>query len=1322
MADGPNIQGQIVINTKSVNEAVRSVQRLGATVKEMAQKAGVSATKVANDIEKQKSSYNSLIGLTRNVLNADRAKIEASEQYRTSITRAANSIANFESTVRASNLTAKQQAQLIASANAQLKGYDIALKTGLKAGASLSAINTQLSASVSQLNREMRSQIEQVNSVNRAHTEAINIDRQRESTLARTERAVSQANSQLERTRGLIRASAQEDTNKTRSVRELETAHSRYIAVLRNTQSSTVAIAKAQAEYRTTLDRVAIAARNAGTALRSKQTKALADEFRNLTSSVVVALGPLSGVASRLIALQGLFNRNAASLAALLGGITAFAVGLQRSSVVSMEAEKIMLRIESQLEAMGSAAKFTGDEISNMAHRIAGATLLSANEVRQAAGALIEFGGIGRSQFEEVILSAQGMATVFRGTLQQNIRLIGRAIEDPIRGFARLQQIVPGLTNELRDQMLVLQQQGRRMDATALLLRELESLQSAAKNEASGLAGAYDAVSDSMNLLFERLFIGSGAIDVATKNISEMAEMIKDFAESENAIVIGVAFKTASNIIGSSVKFIVNNINILIGAFSILLAVQIPRLVLWLKAKLLVELKNTYDRFMTAAISAIVFSDSLIKARASAASLFAVLKPAIPMIIGIGVAVYGLISAYRSYNKTLDDVKRKQEDMSLSFMNQVELIINARQDLSQAQKDTLMADAAALENALAREERLRENAVKNVEQTQDRIRSQQERTRDFEARLFAERKKLSGFMARFRSEEANAETRVEIERLNKLRKDSIDREIILQRQLKVSQDRLRELGHQVRDVSIAQSELMAASADVTKEQMEFRAKVESSQASLASLTNEYLNQETAIQKIQRQLEQAKTAQATFIEAMNRGGRNAANFRGEVDDLNKIIKILQERLEELQVPDEITKTAEKFIDDLIKLGQEADIMAESIATGATPEVLRLSRALNELDGDVIAKIGEMLNVEGGRSDVVDTLISATALQQARISAMREEETIQQRLNQLLSNQQPEVDKLFNRYLELAPAMVHATEEQRAAIDAMFARESALLDQRAKDITEQPFVDVNRMTQDMMMREQMLADIFGRESDEYELHMQNLKNIHDRTKPFLAFAQGAEIAADVVGQSMEVMQNLARQNSKKFQALAIGQAVIQQALAVANIWGGMGGIESFPLKLAMSALAGAQVGAQIAAIRKQSFAAGGFVRGPGTGTSDSIPAMLSNGEYVINAAAVKRLGLSTLNSMNSGNMPRMATGGLIGSSSASGGGYGDVNITIVDQTSGGSHEFSTEQSLDPNGARQLRILIRDTVKGIVAGGELDREMTSRYDGIRTRGIRR
>jgi hypothetical protein len=47
-----------------------------------------------------------------------------------------------------------------------------------------------------------------------------------------------------------------------------------------------------------------------------------------------------------------------------------------------------------------------------------------------------------------------------------------------------------------------------------------------------------------------------------------------------------------------------------------------------------------------------------------------------------------------------------------------------------------------------------------------------------------------------------------------------------------------------------------------------------------------------------------------------------------------------------------------------------------------------------------------------------------------------------------------------------------------------------------------------------------------------------------------------------------------------------------------------------------------------------ATGGLIRGPGTGTSDSIPTMLSNGEYVLRSSAVSRIGVDMLDALNSG----------------------------------------------------------------------------------------
>ncbi|MCL6619498.1 MAG: tape measure protein [Thermomonas hydrothermalis] len=67
----------------------------------------------------------------------------------------------------------------------------------------------------------------------------------------------------------------------------------------------------------------------------------------------------------------------------------------------------------------------------------------------------------------------------------------------------------------------------------------------------------------------------------------------------------------------------------------------------------------------------------------------------------------------------------------------------------------------------------------------------------------------------------------------------------------------------------------------------------------------------------------------------------------------------------------------------------------------------------------------------------------------------------------------------------------------------------------------------------------------------------------------------------------------------------------------------------------------------------FAAGGYVTGPGSATSDSIPARLSAGEYVVRAAAVQRVGVAFLDAINGLRTPptwdgqrlAFAAGGLV-----------------------------------------------------------------------------
>ncbi|MFA6718982.1 MAG: hypothetical protein WCS15_07865, partial [Prevotella sp.] len=108
-------------------------------------------------------------------------------------------------------------------------------------------------------------------------------------------------------------------------------------------------------------------------------------------------------------------------------------------------------------------------------------------------------------------------------------------------------------------------------------------------------------------------------------------------------------------------------------------------------------------------------------------------------------------------------------------------------------------------------------------------------------------------------------------------------------------------------------------------------------------------------------------------------------------------------------------------------------------------------------------------------------------------------------------------------------------------------------------------------------------------------------------------------------------------------------------------------------------GSRVGSAISRASAKLFglATGGYVTGPGTATSDSIPTLLSNGEYVIKAATVQKLesayGSGFLNLVNqTGKVPSLTRKYVANASNtaklgyASGGKVGAFTVNVSSQT--------------------------------------------------------
>lgn len=126
-----------------------------------------------------------------------------------------------------------------------------------------------------------------------------------------------------------------------------------------------------------------------------------------------------------------------------------------------------------------------------------------------------------------------------------------------------------------------------------------------------------------------------------------------------------------------------------------------------------------------------------------------------------------------------------------------------------------------------------------------------------------------------------------------------------------------------------------------------------------------------------------------------------------------------------------------------------------------------------------------------------------------------------------------------------------------------------------------------------------------------------------------------------------------------------------------------------------------------------ASGGYIAGPGGPTSDSVPALLSNGEYVINAKSVKRYGHMLFDLLNaqkfaSGGIAGMATqtlspwqhkgGGGGGAGAFTAGGGKDYSRTVADLLASLLKEFKGEKNRREKANKELERILKQATKNM------------------------
>ena len=260
-----------------------------------------------------------------------------------------------------------------------------------------------------------------------------------------------------------------------------------------------------------------------------KGASKLQAKMRDTAGTIAAVQGPLGPVAGRLNAIGAIMGRVSIKTMFFTAAFVAAGFALTKliKNVTAVQTQ--MLKLEGILKATGGAAGLSLAEIENLSTEIGIATLASTSKVRDAAGIMLTFKSITGDAFKDALRLAQDLAEVGFGDLKMGATQLGKALEDPIIGLGALRRVGVSFTDAQKEMIKVLTMTGRKAEAQRIILDALDQqVGGAGVKAATGLAGAIDSLTESLDIFFERNKWGVAIVDGLTWSINMLGKAFGD--------------------------------------------------------------------------------------------------------------------------------------------------------------------------------------------------------------------------------------------------------------------------------------------------------------------------------------------------------------------------------------------------------------------------------------------------------------------------------------------------------------------------------------------------------------------------------------------------------------------------------------------------------------------------------------------------------------------------------------------------------------------------------------------------------------------------
>lgn len=250
------------------------------------------------------------------------------------------------------------------------------------------------------------------------------------------------------------------------------------------------------------------------------------------------------------------FNRDMQKLSAKFTGIgqtltLGLTVPIAAFGAASVQAAQqsadAFAQVEAALKSMGGASGKTAEQLQASAKSLQDMAAIDDDEIlRKVTANLLTFGKIAGPTFDRAQVAVVDLATRMKMDLQAATLLVGKALNDPVKGLTAMGRAGIQFTADQKTLIKSLVDTGRAAEAQAIILGELER-QFGGSAKAAANANPYARLQIAFGELSE--VIGEKLIPIITPMVDKLTSLLQGFDKlspaMQNFVIIGGAIAAA---------------------------------------------------------------------------------------------------------------------------------------------------------------------------------------------------------------------------------------------------------------------------------------------------------------------------------------------------------------------------------------------------------------------------------------------------------------------------------------------------------------------------------------------------------------------------------------------------------------------------------------------------------------------------------------------------------------------------------------------------------------------------------------------------------